>query len=136
MPFLPNTEGLKASVRLNLEWVPTVAHIYRGQFELLVSGQVTYDQFVENLENGFNQERTGVNRMWFDAFVGSRDRARSNERSIALVHLEALGEGRGLDDALWTKHLNLLETNLRDLDGFHVPATFHQLFDDRTFPEF
>ncbi len=133
--FLPRTEGLKASLGMNKNWLPTVAHVYRGQFPLFQNGDIDYDTFVANLKEGFANERNGLNRMWFESFVGARDRALSNERSIALVQLEALRDGE-MSDRLWTKHLNLLETNLRDLDGFDPPALFHTLFEDRTFPEF
>ncbi|MCC5843050.1 MAG: extracellular solute-binding protein [Verrucomicrobia bacterium] len=135
MPFLPRTEGLKGSLGMNKHWLPTVGHVFRGQFPLFQNGDIDYDTFVANLKDGFANERNGLNRMWFESFVGARDRARSNERSIALVQLEALRDGE-MTDRLWTKHLNLLETNLRDLDGFSPPAVFHTLFEDRTFPEF
>ncbi len=135
MPFLPRTEGLKPSLAVGKNWLPTVGHVYRGQFPLFQNGDIDYDTFVANIKEGFANERNGLDRMWFESFVGARDRARSNERSIALVQLEALRDG-DMSDRLWSKHLNLLETNLRDLDGFSPPATFHALFDDRTFPEF
>lgn len=135
LPFLPRTEGLKPSVSINKNWLPTVGHVYNGQFPLYMSGDIDYDTFVHNVKVGFANERNGIDRMWFETFVGARDRARSNERSLALVQLEALRDG-GLNNRLWAKHLNLLETNLRELDGFSPPAIFHTLFDDRTFPEF
>lgn len=135
MPFLPRTEGLKPSLGLRKNWIPTLGHVFSRQFPLFQNGDIDYDTFVQNIKDEYSNERMGINRMWFESFVGSRDRARSNERSLALVQLEAIREG-GMSDRLWSKHLNLLETNLRDLDGFSSPAMFHALFDDRTFPEF
>lgn len=135
LPFLPRTEGLKPSLGVTKNWIPTLGHVYQRQFPLFQSGDIDYETFVANLKEDYTNERMGINRMWFESFVGARDRARSNERSLALVQLEALRDG-GMTDRHWTKHLNLLETNLRDLDGFSSPAMFHALFDDRTFPEF
>lgn len=83
----------------------------RGQFPLFQNGEIYYDTFVANIKTGFADERNGLDRMWFDTLVGSRDRARSNEGSIAQVKLDALRSG-GMTGRLWTKHLNLLETNL------------------------
>ena len=135
IPFLPRTEGLKPSLALDKNWIPALRHVFQRQFPLYQSGDIDYDSFVENMEYEYARERLGINRMWFESFVGSRDRARLSERSLTLVQLEMLRDG-GMSDELWSKHLNLLETNLRELDGFMYPAMFHALFEDRTFPEF
>ncbi|MCC5849749.1 MAG: extracellular solute-binding protein [Verrucomicrobia bacterium] len=134
LPFLPNTEGLKSSVRVSFGWLPTVGHVYNGQFPLFQSGAISYEEFISRLSEGFLHERSGIDRMWHNTFVGGRDRARQSDRSMVVVHLEAHQEG--WNETYLQKYHNLMESSLRELDGFSAPATFHTLFEDRTFPEY
>lgn len=135
LPFLPDTKGLKGSIALFLQSLPTVGHIYNGQFPLLQNGEISYESFVNTILEGYANERNGINRMWYESHIFSQDRARSNERSLATVHVEAMNSDI-TSPSLRSKHLNLLETSLRNLDGALYSALFEHLFDDETFPEF
>ena len=133
MPFLPNADGLKGSLALPFDHLPVVANVFRGAFPLLMAGEISYEEFVTRLADGFNHSHSGIDRMWQNNFVGSQDRARQNERSMVVVSLRAKAEDEW-DDMTLRKYFNLFETNLRDLDGFGPPALFYSLFDDREYP--
>lgn len=133
MPFLPNVNGLKASMALPFDHLPVVTNVFRGAFPLYMAGEISYEAFVERLHDGFNHSHSGIDRMWQNNFVGSQDRARQNERSMVVVSLQVAHEDQW-DEVELRKYFNLFETNLRDLDGFGPPAFFHSLFDDRDYP--
>jgi raffinose/stachyose/melibiose transport system substrate-binding protein len=134
VPFIPRTEGLKSSVCLNLWSLPTVDSVYQGAFPLFQTGNLTYEAFVENVTRGWKDERNGVNRMWFNMFVGAQDKARQNDRAMVLVRIQS--EKSGWTPELRNKQANLIESSLRDFDGFGPVVHFHTFFPDRTFPIF
>ncbi|MCC5844187.1 MAG: extracellular solute-binding protein [Verrucomicrobia bacterium] len=115
-PFAPNLEGLHPSVRIQLGWMPTVGTLYNGLFPLFQSGDISYDEFAGRLEEGYGHPRTGVDRVWEDAMVRSQDQARQLERALGVLHLR-IQQGGDVED-LQRQAQILLESNLRDLDGF------------------
>lgn len=132
LPFLPRTEGLKGSIQMGFGDLPTVRSVYDGAFPLCQTGDLSYEDFVARLVEGFNHPRTGVNRMWVEEFISARDRTRQNERARVINRIE--GDTRGWTEKLRSKQANLLEQSLTRLDGFGVKAEFHQLFPDRDYP--
>jgi len=133
-PFLPKTEGVKGSIRLDPSNVRGINHIYQGKFPLYMVGDISYEQFVADVEESYRNERNGTNRRWHEMFVGGRDRARQLERSMLVSRLRA--QEKGWEGENLIKHNNILEYSLGILDGYNTPADFKRYFPDREFPQF
>jgi hypothetical protein len=133
-PFLPRTEGVKSSIRLDPSSIRNVNHVYNGKFPLYQVGEIDYGTFVEEIEESYRNERNGADRLWYEMFVDNRDRARQLERSMVVSRLR--GQLQGWEGDNLVKHNNILEYSLSILDGFSIKAKFYDYFPDRTFPEF
>ena len=133
-PFLPRTEGVKPSMRLDLSNVRIVNHVYKGKFPLFQVGEIDYEEFVREVEASYRNDRNGVDRVWYEIFVANRDRARQLERSMVVSRLR--GQLDGWEGENGVKHNNILEYSLSILDGDSTRALFHKYFPDRTFPEY
>ncbi len=135
LPFLPYTQGIKPSNGLSLNHIPPpVRSAYEQQFPLYQSGDISYDEFIAALASAFTHERNGIDRMWWNDFVSGQDRARSTDRAMVLVRLQA--EEAGWNETLLNKQSNLMESSLQGHDGFGSPYRFHTLFPKRDFPEY
>jgi raffinose/stachyose/melibiose transport system substrate-binding protein len=133
-PFLPRTEGVKSSMRLAPGDFQMVSHVYNGKFPLYQAGEISYEEFAQEVEDSYRNERNGVDRYWYEMFVSTRDRARQLERSMIVSRLRGQLQGWEKDNLM--KHNNLLEYSLPILDGDMLKAKFHDYFPDRPFPEY
>lgn len=133
-PFIPRTEGVKPSMQVNLSNVRIVDHVYKGKFPLYQTGEISYEEFVNDVEESYRSDRNGVDRVWHETFVSNRDRARQLERSMVVSRLR--GQLQGWDEENTVKHNNILEYSLTILDGHSTKAIFYKYFPDRTFPEY
>jgi raffinose/stachyose/melibiose transport system substrate-binding protein len=134
IPFLPRTDGVKGSIRLDPNNVNIVKTIYQGKFPLYQTNEISYQEFVEAVEEGYRNERNGADRVWHESFVSTRDRSRQLERTMVVTRLRAEQDGWTGENLI--KHNNIFEYSLGTLDGYSVQGDFRLFFPDKPFPSF
>jgi hypothetical protein len=132
-PFLPVVRGVRGSLGLSFK-SGNVRTIYNGQYYLLISGELTYDAFVENVTAALEDERNGMDRQWYEHFRRSRESVRGIERSLSLQRFNQL-TGDGLDSEI-DRYRRVLFRSSKDISGLSTPHAWHYYGFERPFPEF
>lgn len=135
MPFLPNPEGVPAadSLRIitNTGVIPQIRNVIEGNSKLVLTGEITYDEYTELVRKAMADERFGTKRQWFENWQASDDRTLAQDQSL---NVEAVREYLiGEEGAAKRRKARLFDT-VRNDEGHYFRALWHQLFPDRPFP--
>jgi raffinose/stachyose/melibiose transport system substrate-binding protein len=131
-PFTPNPEGIINTMRLNFTG-GNVATVYRGQLYLFIGGDITYDEFVNNVETAMGDPRMGVNRLWFETFIRDAQMDRNTQMSMST---EALRYLTGLDPEAEERYFQVLQRSLSIGNGMNNRMLWRHFFPDEPHPEF
>ncbi len=131
-PFMPETRGIISSLRLNFVG-GNVATVYRGQLYLFIGGDITYDEFVQSVEEAMADERMGVNRLWAEQFARDRQVDRNTQMSLSTEAIRFLS---GIDADAEERYYQILQRSLTLSNGNNNRMMWRRFFPDEPHPEF
>jgi raffinose/stachyose/melibiose transport system substrate-binding protein len=132
-PFLPIIRGVPGQAKLAMIG-GNVETIYNGQYYLLISGDISYETFVERVTAALEDERNGTLRQWYEQFRRSRENTRGIERSLTLQRFHQL-IGNGLDQDV-ERYRQVLHRSSNGLGGLSTQRDWIRYGYDQPFPEF
>lgn len=131
-PFIPDSRGVLNSKRLQLVG-GNVGTVYRGQLYLYIGGDISYDEFVNNVESAMKDPRVGVNRNWFESFQRDGQADRNTQMSMTTESLRYLIEG---DEEALGRYYQILQRALTNSNGMNGRVLWKKYFPDEPHPEF
>ncbi|MEM9883104.1 MAG: hypothetical protein AAF800_09335 [Planctomycetota bacterium] len=134
-PFMPQPEGFAKGDRLNFHFgAGNLGTRFVGQFKKFLSGDVDYDEFASTVRAAAADDRTGAERVYFDAWQNNQDRVRAVDSLIAVQSARQLLLGEG-DDATPKLNAALRQSALMH-NATLLRSHWHREFPDEPFPEF
>jgi raffinose/stachyose/melibiose transport system substrate-binding protein len=134
MPFSPNPFGLSKGTTMNmLPGTTNIRTIYEGQLWLYMSGDITYDKFVENVEAGLTNPQNGIRRLWYSEWENLRNNHRNNERMLATQKIRAMfKDDKSAGDKFVRGVFKVVSTN--NANGYR--SDWARIHPDEPYPDF
>jgi len=133
LPFAVSPEGVFPAMRVDPRHLQgNIATRYSGMVSQYLSGDVSYQDVVEAVEEAVDQRLTGIDELFYNVFLTDRDGHRNVERSIAGQDVRKLLLGS--EDAE-SKQRNLVSSSVRQLNGLAAREAWARLFPDQPFPD-
>lgn len=131
-PFMPETAGIIGSLHLRFLG-GNVATVYRGQLYLYIGGDITYEEFVANVEAAMGDRRMGVNRLWAEQFQRDRQVDRNTQMTLSTQAIRYLS---GIDPDAEERYFQILQRSLTLSNGLNNRMMWHRFFPGEPEPEF
>ncbi|MCD8482163.1 MAG: hypothetical protein LR015_05520 [Verrucomicrobia bacterium] len=131
-PFLPVTRGVTSHYRLNMVG-GNVGTAFRSQMFGFISGDFTYEEFVNNVETAMSDPRMGVNRLWHEQFLREAQQDRSAQMSLStqlMMHLTHQ------DQESIQRYNQLFLRSLSNSNGLNTRQQWRRFFPDEPEPQF
>lgn len=136
MPFLPNPEGVPAADSLRIinstGVIPQIRNVIEGNSKLVLTDEMTYDEYAELVREAIADERFGVERQWFESWQASDDRTLAQDQSL---NAEAVRQYLLNDESSAQRRKVRLYDTVKNDEGFYYRALWEQLFPDQAFPD-
>jgi raffinose/stachyose/melibiose transport system substrate-binding protein len=132
IPFRPFTEGLSTYTTLRLD---QTAGRFRSEFSgsepLFITGEITFDAFVDRMMAVFDNPRLGISNIWFREWQRVNDLSRSRDRSLAIERTRALLMN---EEQSWNRTKPLMQQASTNDAGHNIRRFFRRLNPDQPFP--
>jgi ABC-type glycerol-3-phosphate transport system substrate-binding protein len=132
-PFLPVVKGVRDSLRHNIDG-GNVGTIYGGQYLLLISGDIDYPTFVEQVTAAFTDPGNGIDRQWYESFRRARDNIRGIERSLSVQRFNQLRQDNLEMDL--NRYRQVLDRSSSGISGLIIRKQWREFGYERPFPEY
>ena len=124
LPFVPSVVGATPGYHIDLigggRTNAAITLGSRGKFDLMLTGDLTTDELVEEIETLLSDEANGMARVFSQAAQAERDRLRATERMLSVQDMLVL---TGSGDLAQTRYDRLL---LNSAQQFSATATQHE----------
>jgi len=88
-PFAPVVEGWPQTFGFVFDHAAAgLRNHWTSQSKLLMTGDITYEQFVERIEQFLNNPQLGVRNIWVRQLQSSRDQSRAMDRTVSAESLK------------------------------------------------
>jgi raffinose/stachyose/melibiose transport system substrate-binding protein len=88
-PFAPVVEGSPQSFGFIFDYAPAVLrNQWTSQAKLLMTGDISYEQFVQRIETFLKNPQLGVRNLWMRQLQTNRDQSRAMDRTVSAESLK------------------------------------------------
>ncbi len=133
-PFSPEMEGLPPKLEMNLRNQDLLAQIRNttsGSLKLVLSGGITYEEFIERCQAAFSDPRLGADRQWFEEWQQKNDHTFGHDQSL---NVESVRQYLLNDDSAQRRRLSRLYSSITGDQGYWVRELWRQYHPDEPFP--
>ncbi|GHC01358.1 hypothetical protein [Cerasicoccus arenae] len=132
--FMPITEGFPATYSFSPGGMrASVRSKWDGQSKLVMTGDITYEDFNEEMSSHFNTPRIGVKGYWFEELLSSIDRSRALDRTLAVEEFNQLVAP---DEEAAQRERTLFYRSLTIDDGVHLRNMWRNVHPGEPYPNF
>jgi len=133
VPFAVSPEGIHPAMRIAPRQLQgNIATRYSGMLSQYLSGDVSYQDVVEQVNQAVDRRLTGIDELFHNVFLTDRDGHRNVERSIAGQDVrKLLLDAADAED----KRRDLVSSSVRQLNGLDAREAWARLFPDQPFPD-
>lgn len=137
-PFLPAVEGAPPDALSIVDlgsarWIPQIRNVIKADLKLVLSGEMTYEEYVASVETALGHERFGANRQWFESWQRRNDRSLSLDQTL---NVEAVRQYLLDGDSKPVRRNHRLFDVVRDDEGYSIRAAWNRLFPGKPFPQY
>lgn len=134
----PDPDGFPVGYKLDISNDATagqVVTVFKGQFWLYLQGELSYEEFVAKVESAYQQERSGLRRIWYNRTLGDQQDFRGKERGLSAMEMEYFF-GQGTMPQEISRYRILLLDSFNANNGSDVRMLWKTYFPGEPFPEF